>query len=98
MSAVLDALPHFTALLSPEGAIRFVNAPALAAIGRSLAALEGEPLWLTPWWDFDPQAQAQFSEALGTVSLDDFYGAVNDVRPSVIRVEAPGPMELAVTP
>ena len=69
MPAVLDALPHFTALLSPEAAIRFVNAPALAAIGRSLAALEGEPLWLTPWWDFDPQAQSQVRLACARARL-----------------------------
>ena len=69
MPAVLDALPHFTALLSPEAAIRFVNAPALAAIGRSLAALEGEPLWLTPWWDFDPQAQGQVRLACARARL-----------------------------
>jgi carboxypeptidase Taq len=42
-----------------------------------------------PFWDyFYPQAQAAFPEALGGVPLDDFYFAVNDVRPSLIRVEA----------
>ncbi len=56
---VLDALPHFTALLSPEGAIGFVNAPALAATGQALEDITGLPLWLTTWWDFDPQVQAQ---------------------------------------
>lgn len=42
-----------------------------------------------PFWShFYPQAQAHFPDALGTVSLSDFYGAINDVRPSFIRVEA----------
>jgi carboxypeptidase Taq len=42
-----------------------------------------------PFWDyFYSQAQAEFPEALGGVPLDDFYFAVNDVRPSLIRVEA----------
>jgi carboxypeptidase Taq len=41
------------------------------------------------FWDyFYPQAQATFPEALGDVPLGDFYFAVNDVRPSLIRVEA----------
>ena len=40
------------------------------------------------WKHFYPQAQAKFSEALGSVPRDDFYAAVNDVRPSFIRVEA----------
>ena len=57
--AVLDALPHFTALLSPEGAIGFVNAPALAAAGHRLEEITGVPLWLTSWWEFDAQVQAQ---------------------------------------
>ncbi len=42
-----------------------------------------------PFWShFHPQAQAHFPDALGNVGLDDFYGAINDVRPSFIRVEA----------
>ena len=42
-----------------------------------------------PFWDhFFPQAQAVFPAALGNVKLDDFYFAINDVRPSLIRVEA----------
>jgi carboxypeptidase Taq len=41
-----------------------------------------------PFWRyFYPQAQAQFSGLAG-VSLADFYFAVNDVRPSLVRVEA----------
>lgn len=42
-----------------------------------------------PFWEhFYPEAQRRFSEALGDVALGDFYFAVNDVRPSLIRVEA----------
>lgn len=40
------------------------------------------------WSYFLPQAKRIFKEALADVSLDDFYGAINDVRPSYIRVEA----------
>lgn len=41
------------------------------------------------FWDyFFPKAQSAFPEALGNVPLEDFYAAVNDVRPSLIRVEA----------
>ncbi len=35
-----------------------------------------------------PAARAAFPEALSDVSLDQFYFAVNDVRPSLIRTEA----------
>jgi carboxypeptidase Taq len=40
------------------------------------------------WVYFLPQAQRIFRESLSGVSLDDFYGAINAVEPSYIRVEA----------
>jgi len=40
------------------------------------------------WTHYYPKAQAAFPEALSGVKLDDFYFAINDVRPSLIRVEA----------
>ena len=42
-----------------------------------------------PFWEYlFPSAQQAFPESLADVSLDDFYFAINDVRPSLIRVEA----------
>jgi carboxypeptidase Taq len=42
-----------------------------------------------PFWEhFYPQAQRMFPDALADVSLDDFYYAINDVRPSLVRIEA----------
>lgn len=40
------------------------------------------------WQHFFPLAQRKFPNALGDVALEDFYFAINDVRPSLIRVEA----------
>jgi carboxypeptidase Taq len=40
------------------------------------------------WQHFFPQARSAFTEALSSVTVDDFYAAINDVRPSFIRVEA----------
>lgn len=40
------------------------------------------------WMYFYPQAQRIFRDSLGDVALDDFYGAINNVEPSYIRVEA----------
>ncbi len=40
------------------------------------------------WRYFFPTAQQTFPETLGDVSLEGFYFAVNDVRPSLVRVEA----------
>jgi carboxypeptidase Taq len=40
------------------------------------------------WEGFYPEAAAAFPGALGDVPLDAFYGAINTVEPSFIRVEA----------
>ena len=40
------------------------------------------------WEYFFPRAQETFPQALANVSLDDFHAAINDSRPSLIRVEA----------
>lgn len=40
------------------------------------------------WKHFFPQAQTQFAGALSNVSQEDFFFAINGVRPSLIRVEA----------
>ncbi len=40
------------------------------------------------WMHFYPAAQQSFPDALNDVSVEDFCFAVNDVRPSLIRVEA----------
>ena len=40
------------------------------------------------WRHFYAAAQQAFPEALGHVALDDFYFAINDVRPSLIRIES----------
>ncbi|HZZ26837.1 MAG TPA: carboxypeptidase M32 [Pirellulales bacterium] len=40
------------------------------------------------WKHFYGEAQRRFSPALGGVSLDNFYAAINDVRPSLIRTES----------
>ena len=40
------------------------------------------------WEHFYPTAQQAFKSAFGNLSIDDFYFAINDVRPSLIRIEA----------
>jgi carboxypeptidase Taq len=40
------------------------------------------------WKHFLPKARKAFPEALGDVDDDDWYFAINDVRPSLIRTEA----------
>lgn len=40
------------------------------------------------WRHYYPKLQATFPDALGSLPFDDFYFAVNEVEPSLIRVEA----------
>ena len=40
------------------------------------------------WEYFFPVAQKEFPQALSDVTCSNFYGAINDVQPSLIRVEA----------
>jgi carboxypeptidase Taq len=40
------------------------------------------------WTYYFPKAQALFPQALGHASFEEFYFAINEVRPSLIRVEA----------
>ena len=40
------------------------------------------------WNHFYADAQSEFPQALGDVPQEQFYAAINDVRPSLIRVEA----------
>jgi len=47
-------------------------------VGRS------RPFWKANW----PTVQERFQATLKDVTLDQFYAAVNDVRPSLIRIEA----------
>ena len=64
--------------------------------GTSLSMHESQSrLWenlvgrsLTFWQHYYPKLQATFSDALGAVSLDAFYRAINRVAPSLIRIEA----------
>jgi carboxypeptidase Taq len=40
------------------------------------------------WEHFYPEVESLFRDPLGRVPLDDFYFAINDVRPSLIRTES----------
>ncbi|RME91195.1 MAG: carboxypeptidase M32, partial [Anaerolineae bacterium] len=66
------------------------------ASGASLAVHESQSrMWENlvgrsrPFWEhFYPRLQELFPSELGNVSLDDFYRAINKVRPSLIRTRA----------
>jgi carboxypeptidase Taq len=76
--------------LDPEHAGTPLGSAASLGIHESQSRLwENQVGRGRPFWEhFFPQARATFPEALGDVGLDEFLFAINDVRPSYVRVEA----------
>jgi carboxypeptidase Taq len=76
--------------LDPEHAGTPMGSPVSLGIHESQSRLwENQVGRGRPFWEhFFPRARKTFPEALRRVSLDDFLFAINDVRPSFIRVEA----------
>jgi len=64
LSPVLDALPARVALLSIEGTVLFANQAALESARLDEASLLGLPLWESPWWRDDPDAQRDLCSAV----------------------------------
>jgi two-component system cell cycle sensor histidine kinase/response regulator CckA len=57
--AVFDEASEFVFLTQPDGTLTQANRSALAAVGRTLEDVIGQPLWDTPWWSHDPQLRAR---------------------------------------
>jgi carboxypeptidase Taq len=76
--------------LDPHHAGTPAGSPASLGIHESQSRLwENQVGRGRPFWEhFFPRARQVFFDALADVRLDDFLFAVNDVRPSFIRVEA----------
>ena len=76
--------------LNPEHACTPMGSPVSLGIHESQSRLwENQVGRGRAFWEhFFPRARKTFPEALRRVSLDDFLFAINDVRPSFIRVEA----------
>lgn len=50
-TAVFDTLATFVGVLTPDGAVRYANRPALSFAGVDLSDVVGVPFWETPWWN-----------------------------------------------
>jgi carboxypeptidase Taq len=76
--------------LDPEHFGTPAGSPASLSIHESQSRLwENQVGRSRPFWDhFFAQARQAFPQALGAAKPDDFYFAINDSRPSFIRVEA----------
>lgn len=96
LSEALFSTLHEAGHAMYEQGIRFDLEGTPLAGGTSAGVHESQSrLWENlvgrsrPFWQhYYPQLQAQFSNQLGAVSLDEFYGAINKVQRSLIRTDA----------
>ena len=61
---VLDSLPVYVGLLTPEGRVITINQTALAGVDLQLEDVVGQPFAETCWWAFSTQIQSQINDAI----------------------------------
>ena len=66
LAKLIDALPTFVGMCSPDGILLEANEATLAATEQSREDLVGLPLWEASWWSDDDQVQVQLEEMLAT--------------------------------
>ncbi|WP_343345299.1 PAS domain S-box protein [Sphingomicrobium sp. XHP0239] len=57
MSALINQLVAFVAVLDPDGRLKEVDQAALAVAGLREEDVIGRHFWDTFWWDYDPEVQ-----------------------------------------
>jgi len=58
-TATVGSEAAIVAVLTPDGMVQFVNAPALQEAALTLSQFAGRPLWHAVWWNFDKTVQGQ---------------------------------------
>jgi len=89
LATLIDALPTFVGLCTPEGIITEANEATVAAAGVVREALVGRPLWEAPWWRDLPEARRRVHDAVmvaqeGRASRFDVEARVGDADPIVL--------------
>lgn len=61
---VLDSLPVYVGLLTPQGKVVTINQTALAGIDTQLEDVLGKTFAQTPWWTFSAEIQAKINDGI----------------------------------
>lgn len=64
---VLDNLPMFVGVLTPDGMLVEMNRAAVDAAGLELDDVIGRKLWECHWWSYSPALQNKLRQAMGRV-------------------------------
>ena len=88
LQAIFNHSFNFIGLLEPDGTLIAANRTGLDFIGSAAADVLGRPIWLTPWWNHDPEKQQQLREQL------EYASQGHHVRFETTHVAADGTQEI----
>jgi PAS domain S-box-containing protein len=78
--SIFNTMFTFMGLLSPDGELLEVNPVALELLQIDLAAVRGQLLWNTPWFDDLPQEQKRLEQAVQRARTGEFVRYESEIR------------------
>jgi len=69
---MLDSMVQFVVLLDAQGFVLEINQVALDAAGIKLSDVEGQPFWMTFWWQVSEEVNSTLRESIRRASQGEF--------------------------
>lgn len=71
--AIFNQTFQFTGLMAPDGTLLEANDTALSFVGVEREDVIGEPIWETPWFQYDDETRAVARASVEQGQRDEFY-------------------------